>query len=194
MPQYVAIDDRVEVNSQSISVILEGMSGFQSHALRVLEENGIPHLAPGQWIPLTKWLSAFRAIGETIGQSTLLSIGKRVPDTSDFPSDIDSIQAALASINIAYHMNHRIGEQLLFVPETGELLEGIGQYLYEATGFRSATMVCENPYPCRFDEGLIQAIADRFKPKNSLYVEVEHDDGRPCRNLGGESCTYHIKW
>ena len=194
MPQYVAIDDRVEVNSQTIAVILEGMPGFRSHALKILEENGIHCLEPGLWIPLRNWLNAFRAIGESIGQSTLFAIGKRVPSVADFPPAINSVQTALASIDVAYHMNHRLGEQLLFVAETGELLEGIGHYLYQATGFRSATMVCENPYPCRFDEGIIQTLVDRYKPEDSLYVQVEHDADRPCRNLGGESCTFHVSW
>ena len=194
MPQYVAIDDRVEVNSRTINSVLAGMKGFRSQAERILQAHGIFDLSPEAWIPQANWLEAFRTIGDTIGQSTLFAIGKMIPETAEFPPDINSIEGALASIDVAYHMNHRLEEKPLFVPETGELLEGIGHYRVQETTGRSAIMVCRNPYPCRFDEGIIQAISERFKPDDSLYVQVDHDAESACRNKGGESCTYHIKW
>lgn len=54
-------------------------------------------------------------------------------------------------------------------------------------------MVCENPYPCDMDLGLIEAIADRFRPPSVLRVRVEHSPGK-CRKSGGKMCEYQIHW
>ena len=54
-------------------------------------------------------------------------------------------------------------------------------------------MVCDNPYPCAFDRGIIEAAAKRFAAQ-SFLVNAVHDDSCDCRNRGGESCTYHVNW
>ena len=57
----------------------------------------------------------------------------------------------------------------------------VGSYDFQSTGPRSAKMVCRNPYPCELDRGIIEAMATRFKPDDSLGVSVRHDDSAPCR-------------
>ena len=69
----------------------------------------------------------------------------------------------------------------------------IGGYHYEQHDRRSAKMVCDNPYPCDLDLGLVEAICDRYRPKDSLWVRIEHDP-RSCRRRGDTSCTYLITW
>ena len=41
---------------------------------------------------------------------------------------------------------------------------------------------------CAFDLGIITAMANKFGSRST----VTHDDSRPCRKSGGESCTYVI--
>jgi hypothetical protein len=125
-------------------------------------------------------LDSLQEISLKIGPKSLFAIGKAIPSNAQFPPDINTIEKALASIDIAYHMNHKNGE--------------IGHYkLIKAEG-RTAKMVCDNPYPCDFDRGIIEAMAQKFKPADSIMAFVEHDDTQPCRKKGADSCTYLITW
>jgi hypothetical protein len=79
----------------------------------------------------------------------------------------------------------------MFDPVTGQMLEGIGHYVYQAVeGKKEIVMTCENPYPCRFDLGIIKGMAQRFEPTAS----ITHDTTKGCRKKGAESCTYVVTW
>lgn len=169
-----------QVVGQSILAIVGGMEVVQSRALRILAENGIAPLKADVWYPMSALLNSFRLIFEKIGPSTVRAIGRKIPENAHFPSDMDTLEKGLRSIDVAYHMNHRGSDQ-------------IGGYHYEQTDRRSAKMVCDNPYPCDLDLGLIEAICDRFRPKDALWVRIEHDP-KSCRRRGDSSCTYIIAW
>jgi len=88
-------------------------------------------------------------------------------------------------------MNHRKNGRVLFNPDSGEMSEGIGHYGYsELKGKNSIVSVCENPYPCTFDEGILISMAKKFEPSAMIL----HDNTKPCRRKGGDSCTYIISW
>jgi hypothetical protein len=55
------------------------------------------------------------------------------------------------------------------------------------------TLICRNPYPREFDRGIIEAMANQFKPAGSV-VRVQQDSTQACRTKKGESCTYLISW
>jgi hypothetical protein len=169
-----------EVVGQAILSIVGGMEVVQSRALRILAENGITPLKPDQWYPLSNLLNAFRLIFEKIGPSTVRAIGRKIPEHAHFPPDVDNLEKGLRSIDVAYHMAHRGSD-------------AIGGYHYEQYDRRSAKMRCDNPYPCDLDLGLVEAICDRYRPKDSLWVRIEHDP-RSCRRRGDASCTYLITW
>jgi len=186
--QFKAREPGVQVSGAAVLSIVEGMmhnsdsslrESLRSMALRMLAKHGIHDIRKDEWYPHQAWLDAFREISEHIGSATLRTIGEKIPETALWPSDIEKIEEGLSSIDVAYHMNHRGGE--------------IGHYRFSATGTRSGKMVCDNPYPCAFDLGIIKATARRFTPKGTVVI-VEHDDSEPCRNKGGESCTYRISW
>lgn len=179
MAQFKAFAPGVEVNGQTVSSIIGGMGIFEESALKILAENGIPEPQPDQWYSQQAWLDAFKTIAETIGPATLRQIGIKIPERAKWPSNIDSIEHALASIDVAYHMNHRGGE--------------IGHYDFRPMGPRSAEIVCSNPYPCEFDRGLIQAVARKFAPAGVIVI-VDHDNSQSCRNNGAHACTYLISW
>jgi hypothetical protein len=192
--QFVAFAPAVEVNGETVFAVVDGMGLFKNRALGILEKNGISRPAPGRWYSQQAWLDSFRQISETIGVMTLFAIGNKIPRNAKFPRDIDTIEKALASIDVAYHMNHRVGGKTLFDARTGKMDEGIGHYGYESAGSKRARMVCHNPYPCDFDRGIIDAMAQRFKPPGCLFVNVKHDEAGPCRKKDGESCTYYVEW
>jgi hypothetical protein len=179
MAQFKAFAPGVKVNGQTVLSAVAAMKVFKDVALQVLAENGISDPKPGQWYPQQSWLNALKVIAESVGESTIGQIGKRTLENADWPPGTNSIEKALASIEVAYHMNHR-GDKT-------------GRYNFEKTGDRSAKVICNNPYPCDFDRGIIEAIAKEFGPRDSL-VAVKHDDSQACRKKGADSCTYLISW
>ncbi len=179
MTQYVAIEKNIRVSGSAVLAVVEGMGVFKKGALRILEENGIVDPDKEKWFPQQAWLNAFKRIAEHIGQETLRAIGEKIPETAIWPPTVQDIGEALASIDVAYHMNHFGGE--------------IGHYSFERTGERSARVVCNNPYPCAFDFGIVKATANRFAPEGVVPI-VKHDLHSGCRQNCGESCTYIVSW
>ncbi len=194
MTQFVAFDKQAEVNGETVLSIVSGMELFKNEALRILKENGIDNPIPGKWYSQQSWLNAFKLISEKLGIGTLFLIGKKIPENAQWPAFVKTVEDALPSIDVAYHMNHKIKDSVLFNPHTGVMKEGIGHYSFEKTGPRSAKMVCNNPYPCDFDRGIIEAAARKFLPADSKVLTVTHDDSQPCRKKGKDSCSYNVSW
>ncbi len=179
MIEFKALAPGVEVNSAAVLSVVEGMGVFRRMALKILTAHGIVSLDKGIWYSQQAWLDSFKEIADRTGAATLRNIGKKIPETALWPSEVDSIETALASIDVAYHMNHRGGE--------------IGHYTFELIRPGSGQMFCSNPYPCPFDLGIIEATAWRFAPEN-IHPFVKHDLSLPCRRKGSSSCTYLISW
>lgn len=178
MPQFVSIDKNVRVSGSAVLAVIEGMGVYRKMALRILRENGIDDPQSDKWYPQQAWLDAFRKIADEIGQETLRGIGEKIPGTAIWPSTARDVGEALASIDVAYHLNHFGGE--------------IGHYSFEMDGERSGKVVCDNPYPCAFDFGIVRATANRFAPEGVMPVVKHGPEG--CRRKGDESCTYLISW
>ncbi|MCB1172769.1 MAG: hypothetical protein KDK39_04350 [Leptospiraceae bacterium] len=193
MAQYQAFTEGVEVNGETVLSVVEGLGAFKGRALTFLADNGIENPVPGQWYSQQAWLNAFKAIAESTGEFTLYNIGRKIPENAQFPPEIDSIEKALQAIDVAYHMNHRLHQQVMFDPTNGRMIEGIGHYYYEPQKERKVIMRCENPYPSEFDRGIIEAMANRFKPAGS-FVMVHLDRSQPMRKSGGESCSFVVSW
>ena len=180
MAQFVAFAPHVQVSGEAVLAVVDGMGLARQKTLKILADNNIHDPKQENVVSATELVEPFQQVSETLGEDALLAIGRKIPDTAKFPPEIDCIERALQSINVAYHMNHRDGD--------------IGIYGFQSTGPRSAQMVCRNPYPCVFDQGIIEAMAIRFKPQDSPAVSVRHDDSAPCRQNGADSCTYLVTW
>lgn len=179
MSSFKAFAPGVEVNGETVLSVIDGMGAFKAMGLKILAENGIVDPVPGQWYRQQAWLDSFKAIAAKLGPSTLRAIGKTIPENAQWPPEVKTIQAALSSIDIAYHMNHRGGE--------------IGHYSFTAKGAQGGTLVANNPYPSDFDLGIIQAVAAKFAPAGSRPT-VSLDTSVPTRQNGADSCTYAIAW
>ena len=179
MAQFKAYSPAVEVNGQTVLSLVKGMGAFGRTALTTLARHGIQSPDPAQWYPQGQWLAAFEEIAASIGPRTLLQIGQSIPDNAKFPPGINSVEKALGSIDAAYHLNHRGGE--------------IGHYSFKQTGAKEGVLVCQNPYPCEFDRGIIESMARRFAP-SPASVKVIHDSSKPCRTKAGDSCTFLVSW
>lgn len=193
MAQYVAFNPEVEVNGTTVLSFVESMDNGRDARRAILNKHGIDP-GPGQWFSQQAWLDAFREVEETIGETNVFMIGKAIVDHAEFPPMKD-LEQALNAIDVAYHMNHRLHGQLMYESTTGEMIPGIGHYELRRfdSDARVAVMVCNNPYPSRFDEGIIAQVARRFKPA-FRNTHVERDDEAECRARGDESCTYVIQW
>ena len=179
MAMFKAFVPNVEVNGETVLSVVDGMGAFQTQALQILAECGIKDPVAGTWYAQQAWLDAFRRISDSVGPKTLFSIGLKIPEHAKFPPEIQDAHAALAAIDVAYHMNHRHGE--------------IGHYHYQKTGETSAVITGANPYPCDFDRGIVEAMVRKFAPQSRVSA-VRHDDKAPCRKKGGESCRYDVSW
>ncbi|MFH1437981.1 MAG: hypothetical protein ABIJ56_19895 [Pseudomonadota bacterium] len=192
MTQFEAIDPRVEVNGETVLSIVDGMGAFISLSSKYLSQNGIIDPQLGQWFSQQDWLNAFKAIAANLGKDVLKQIGKKIPENAQWPSEIQTIKDGLSSIDVAYHINHRIEGKLLFDAETGQMTEGIGHYLFQDRGERCAWVICDNPYPCDFDFGIIESVAKKFRLPGTFPL-VEHGE-ETCRKKEGSKCVYIVTW
>lgn len=185
----------VEVSGESLGAIVDGFRQYPSVAVKYLEKYRIvsqeQDVDRSVWYPLPAWLDALTAMASEIGANSMHRIGKSVPEHSAFPPHITDVYGAVASIDVAYHMNHRKNGVVMFDPQSGEHTEGIGHYGCEPReGENRIVCVCDTPYPCEFDRGVIGAIAARFEP----MARAVHDPEAACRAKGGKSCTYVVFW
>lgn len=190
MTQSMAFDPDVECTGQALITLVNVAGRYAPLLRKIIAKHGIEGLAVDRWYPLSPWLDALREVEASLGEHTLFNFGKKSPEGVRWPGGISTIHAALASVDVAYHMNHRLHGQVMFDQATSTMKEGIGHYHVHHDGDRAAIMVCENPYPSNLDRGIITGIARQFKRD----AEVIQDDTRPSRKRGGESCTYIVKW
>ena len=197
--QFKPFEPGIEVVGQTVYAIVDGFGAFSLMAGRFLLAEGIGQddgsggatIVPDLWYSQTAWLRAFEKISTEVGDSALLLIGLKIPTNARFPPWVIDIDSAVRSVDVAFHLNHRKHGQVMFDPDTGNMLEGIGHYGYERSPGRNLiTSVCNNPYPCSFDRGILTTMARRFVSG----ATVVHDDGQPCRKRGEESCTYRVSW
>lgn len=197
--QFVPFEDGIEVNGQTVLSVVDGFSAFSALGGAYLLDEGIgrpgptgrAEVAAQGWYPQRAWLRSFARIHEQLGDGRLMQIGQAIPRNARFPEGLRDIHAAIKSVDLAYHMNHRKQGQPMFDPATGRMLEGIGHYGYEPVPRqRRIFCLCETPYPCAFDQGILTAMAQRFEP----LARVTHDGTQPCRKQRGDRCTYIITW
>ncbi|MCK4532555.1 hypothetical protein KAU39_02110 [bacterium] len=196
--QFKAFEEGIEVNGTTVNAVVDGLGQYKSLAKKYLlgvgigiEENGELKIEKKNWYSHDSWLKSFEEIAKEIGDATLQLIGMKIPENAIFPSWVKDIDTAIKSIDIAYHINHRKNGKMLFDIVTGKMEEGIGHYGYERVENRNMIISeCKNPYPCAFDFGIIMAMARKFEIK----ANIVHDDSKPCRKNGADSCTYIITW
>jgi hypothetical protein len=197
--RYEQCEPGIEVNGESLGATVDAFRQYPAVVSKYLVKYGLVKVTNGKaeaidrssWYPLDKWLAAYLAIAKDVGVNSLYTIGKKIPENATFPPHLNDITSALGSIDIAYHLNHKKNGVPMFDPQTGAMLEGIGHYRTELSDKeRRARVICEEPYPCEFDRGLVSALASRFEP----MAKTVHDNAAPCRKKGDATCTYVVSW
>ena len=196
--QFKAFEEGIEVNGRTVYAFVDGMGPFRPLGEKYMINAGIGVMKNGTWrfdidawYPQQAWLNAFEAIAREVGDSVLYKIGYAIPANAEFPSHIPDICSAVRAVDIAYHMNHRKNGKILYDAENGTMYEGIGHYGCEPVpGKNLIVSISNNPYPCVFDQRIIAAMIQRY----DIKAIVVHDDSKPCRKNGAETCTYLISW
>jgi hypothetical protein len=189
----------IEVTGRVILAALEAFGGFTVLAGEMLMANGIGK--PGRdgfiqadtesWYPLEGYLKIYKQIEAQFGEMVVRKLGAAKAKHVRFPPHPKDVSGAMQAMDVGYHMNHRHQGRIMFDPVKGTMLEGIGHYhCQQIPGQRKIAMRCDNPYPCAFDAGIIEAMAQRYVPT----ATVSHDPSSPCRKKGATSCTYLVTW
>lgn len=177
MVEYEPLDSGVEVNGQTVLAVVEGLPEIlRDRGREILADKGIEQPEAGEWYPQEQWLASFAHLHENMGESALERIGEEIPDTADWPEGVDSIREGIESIETAYHMNHRGGD--------------IGHYEATRVDESCIHVVCDNPYPCAFDTGILRGVVKTVHEQGARIEEI----GDGCRSDGAEACRYEIKW
>jgi hypothetical protein len=186
------LEPGIEVNGRTVYSIVDGFGLVSNFAVKYLESAGLPGVIDKEaWYSLEKWLNAVKSISNFFGEAAEFECGKKIPSNAEFPASVKSIESAIRAIDIAYHLNHRKGGRAMYDPETDEMAEGIGHYgSFKLPNENTIVSTCDTPFPEFFDWGILTSVAQKINPG----AEVAHDDTKPCRKKGAESCTYVISW
>jgi hypothetical protein len=175
VPRYEPIENSVEVLGSSINSTISSLPDYgETAAKQIFARHGIENPSDDEWYPNTANLAALSTLYEKFGPGLLQKIGRDKPKNTAWPPTIETATEAVMSINEAYQRNHRNGE--------------LGGYHAEQLDESRVKLVCDNPYPCPFDEGLIEGVAFEFATGTAIVNEI----GDECREEGGEHCTYEV--
>ncbi|HLL02807.1 MAG TPA: hypothetical protein VK539_19650 [Myxococcaceae bacterium] len=177
--------------------IIGGFGSFTLIASKFLLEEGIgtpddtmmAHFDAEKWYPLDRFLRVFDRIHAEFGNYTLRQVGLQVHKNAVLPPQIVDLMSAFTAMDVGYYMNHAYNEQPLFNPKTGQMTEGIGHYKPNVGTANKITVESSTVYPCPFEEGVVTALAQRFKPTAALA-----HDRAGCRSRGSKVCLYHVSW
>jgi hypothetical protein len=197
--QFKSFEPGIEVWGVMLQWAVAGFRILPDTGMRYLARHGL--IAPGAdgklrldldaWYPMETWLTCYEALTREVGSNVMRDIGRALGANGHLSTHIKDLDRAMAWLDKGYHLHHKKRGKLMFDAATGEMLEGIGHYhVQRVPGEPKITVVCENPYSCDFDHGLLIGYANRFNPRS----RVDHDARLPCRKSGADSCTCVITW
>jgi hypothetical protein len=187
-----------QILGANMQIVMAGFGSFTMIASKFLlgegigtpDENMIAQFDSQKWYPVDRILRVFDRIQAEFGNFTLRQVGMHVNKYVPLPPHVVDIPSAFLSLDAGYHLNHAKSGVPMFNPATGEQVDGIGHYKINYTkGTTTLSAVSTSIYSCAFDEGMMVALAQRFKPT----AIVTHDKAS-CRARGGATCTYHVNW
>ncbi len=172
---FVASSPKNLIYGSSMNAFIDGMM-IRGVGREILAREGLAEIDPNAMYTQQKGLDIMRRIAEKLGDETLYSIGYRVPYNVDFPDSIRDVRSALQSIQPAY--------------QKAVLGTNTGRYAFAEPEHGCFEVLCENPYPCDFDLGIVSALVDRFRG-SQLYQIIHAPDC--CRKTGGAHCRYRVE-
>lgn len=169
--------------------------------LDILRELDLEDIQPGEWYPMDRAVRVQYEIENRLGPEVLRRIGRRVTHYAQFPPRIDSLDKALAGLDMTYQLNHgRDGRSIAERNIPGEA-DNVGHYHVNIISENSIEMICENPYSVHFNRGLLEGLLWRFLPEENKYIQLIagpigeeglREESLPVRP--GEYHRFFIRW
>ena len=176
MSRYEPIEDDIEVLGSSIISTISSLPDEEESSIKeIFAQHGIENPNGDEWYSNQTNLAALSTLYQKFGSGMLQKIGRDKPKNINWPPEIETATDAIMSINKAYQKNHRNGK--------------IGGYHAEKLDDSRIKLLCDNPYPCSFDEGIIEGVTFEFATGTAIVNEI----GDQCREEGGNHCTYEVK-
>lgn len=189
--------EEVEVRGEVIIGIKEVLNSTLGKTKGIsLKSFNLDTAKPNEWYPLKNLIDFFTSIEKSNGSMILQKIGIEVANSAVWPDTVQTTQAALESMNLAYHMNHRRNGQELFDYEKGVIIEGyIGHDVLEIDHEKQiVNFICGSFYPSDFDLGMAKQVVKIFANNPVAALSVRRDNSKPSRKKGGETCTYTLNY
>lgn len=146
----------------------------RSRATSILSERGLSNPDPGEWYPLSALVEAVEALDRTLDVDPS-DLGKRAAKVVTVPETATDVPGALAVLDDAYGETHR-GDDL-------------GGYGFRQIGDDDGRVECDTPYPCAFDRGLVEGVAERVASGFVCLREIG-----ACHSGEDDRCTYELSW
>ncbi len=185
MYYFKALDPNVEMSGGHLFAFLNAFPPrTQQTAKEILDARGMGSPDPEKWYLLQPFLDAMKEVSDRLGPPMLRRVGFEVIQRVPLPPHWSSLEVAFGELDVGYHMNHRKGE--------------IGAYechnLGVEHGLHRIKMVVSTHWPCKYEHGILDGMAHRFRPVGIMDIVVREVEDAPCRMHGGGSCTYLVTW
>jgi hypothetical protein len=175
MAQFVSPSPTIQVSKVPLLAMLAALGTVRPIADGILKEQGVRQPMDRPQYPLQLSLDVLKAVHDKIGPNTINLVGRKIPEHLAFPEHLDTVEAALGALDYMYKANHSGGPS--------------GGWTAEVQGDRKIRLTNSTPYPCDFDQGLVQGVAQLF----DRTASVAHEPGA-CRKDGAEACAYVVRW
>ena len=182
MPQFKAFSPDVEIWGGSLLAMVDGLARAgmpRDEALALLGRAGVLDPEREGWYSHQALLDTLKEAWGRYGEAALRSAGRAVPVGSRFPPEVETLERALLTLDIAYQVNHRGGR--------------IGHYTCKPLAPRRMEIYCDNPYGCELDLGILETLLAHHAPAGSP-PSLSHRAGTGCRKQGHRACVYHVEW
>jgi hypothetical protein len=181
MKEFELEHEDVIVLGVVVEVLLDAFGAYRARGEKVItryfSEDGRAILPDGEY-PAYKLLHALRDLQTQFGAGFMRRVGQHVYEHAPIPPQLETFESVLAELDQVYQANHQNG--------AGR----IGSYAWTKVADDRGRMVCDNPYPCAFDMGLLAGVSKQF----DVEITLAHEDEATCRHLGGDQCTYVVEW
>jgi len=181
MQEFECADPTILTGGGVIDAFLSAFGSYKGRGEKVICRHlGVDRVdaSPEAYYPVARFLGAMSELQGQFGPGFMRKIGAFIFEKAVFPPGIDSAPKGMSLVNEAYNMNHQHAD--------GKL----GGYYWTQTSGSGGVMLCDNPYPCAFDIGILETIARRFAPS----AVVTHRTLETCRHDGGDRCFYEVRW
>ena len=191
-------DPTVQSSGACLQSMVDAFGEFKIAVSKLLVESGVGELGrdgvvridPSAWYPIRIELDTLRRMRDRVGENAIFQVGARIPANIALPPAVVDVDTALASLDVAYHMNHGRNGAPLFDPRTGTMGDGIGHFRHKWTGTQEAVVTAPGPFPCSLNRGIVTGLVRRFEKR----ATVELDATRPSLGSGGATSTYLVRW